>query len=181
MKKLTNLLMIGGLCLTFIGCSSMRNPFQSSAPSAVTTDNSIQDNLAAKLSNQDNFPKSNIYVDAFRGTVLLTGQVQDQAQKDFMLNVTRGYPGVTKIYDFTEIRLPVSYSVRSNDSFITSNVKAQLLGTNGIPSNSIKVETTNGIVYMLGSVTKAQGESAAQMTALVGGVQKVVTLFQYIQ
>lgn len=182
MKISANFLAILGLCAFVTGCASWGNVGSSSTTTAnITSDSAIQSNLSAKLNNSDNFPNSNVYVDSFNGTVLLTGQIKDQDQKNFMLNVVRGYPGVTKIYDYTEIRLPTSFSVRSSDSMITTNVKAQLLGTNGIPSNSIKIETTNAVVYMMGNLTRAQAESAAQMTALVGGVEKVITLFNYTE
>lgn len=181
MRKINGYAMIIGLGLVIGGCSAFQSASTSTTTSGITTDSAIQTNLGAKLNNSDNFPGSNLYVDAFQGTVLLTGQVADKDQKTFMLNVVRGYPGVTKIYDYTEIRLPTSLSVRSADSMVTTSVKAQLLGTNGIPSNNIKVETTNGVVYMMGNLTREQAESAAQMTALVGGVEKVVTLFNYVQ
>jgi hypothetical protein len=37
-----------------------------------------------------------------------------------------------------------------------------------------------GIVYMLGRVTQREGQRAAQIASGVSGVNKVVTLFEYI-
>ncbi len=142
-------------------------------------DNSIQTNLSAKYSNSDNFPNTNIYVNVFNKQVLLTGQVKDQAQKDFAQNIAMGYPGVVKIYNYLDIRLPSSFSAQSKDSSITSQLKTQMLFTRGVPSNSIKVDTTNAVVYMMGMVTQQEAESAASVAARVGGVDKVVTLFDY--
>lgn len=184
MYKKLNLLLISGLALTVVACSTFGGSSSGSDQrntGAIMSDSSIQSNLSAKLNNSDNFPNSNIYVDVMAGSVLLTGQIQDHEQKMYMNNVTRGYPGVIRIYDYTEIRLPTSISTRSSDAVITTNVKAQLFGTKDMPSSNIKVETTNGVVYMMGLVTKAQAESAAQMTATVSGVQKVITLFQTVQ
>jgi osmotically-inducible protein OsmY len=177
-----NYLAMLGLCAAMSGCAMFGGSTGSSQQNtgAAMSDSSIQSNLSAKLGNSDNFPNSNIYVDVVSGQVLLTGQVQDQNQKSFMLNVVRGYPGVIKIYDYTQIRLPSSFSSRSSDSMITTAVKTKLLGASGIPSNSIKVETTDGVVYLMGVVTQSQGESAAQLTAMVGSVQQVVTLFQNV-
>lgn len=146
---------------------------------ALMDDNSIQSKLSAKYSNTDNFPNANIYVDVFNKQVLLTGQVKDQAQKDFAQNIAMGYPSVIKIYNYLDIRLPSSFSAQSKDSSITSQLKTQLLFASGVPSNSIKVETTNSVVYMLGMVTQEEAESAANVAANVGGVDKVITLFDY--
>jgi osmotically-inducible protein OsmY len=63
---------------------------------------------------------------------------------------------------------------------ITTQLKTQLLATSGVPSNNIKVETTEGVVYMMGVLTNAQAESATAVAAKVGGVNKVITLFDYV-
>ena len=41
-----------------------------------------------KYGNSDNFPDSNIYVDVFNKSVLLTGQVKDDAQNN-LLKISR--------------------------------------------------------------------------------------------
>ncbi|TXJ02808.1 MAG: BON domain-containing protein [Neisseriales bacterium] len=146
---------------------------------ALVDDNSIQSKLSGKYGNSDNFPDSNIYVDVFNKSVLLTGQVKDDAQKQFAENIARGYPGVIKIYDYLNVRLPSSMGSRSTDSMITTQLKTQLLTASGVPSNSIKVVTTETVIYMMGMVTPAEAESAANVAAKVGGASKVVTLFDY--
>ena len=62
---------------------------------------------------------------------------------------------------------------------ITTQLKTQLLTTSGVPSNNIKVVTTETVIYMMGMVTPAEAESAANVAAKVGGASKVVTLFDY--
>ena len=192
MKKLINLLALCGLVGLTSGCAVVAVGAVGAAAaggaavatdprdsSAVVDDNKIQMNLAGKYGNSDDFPNSNIYVDVFKQEVLLTGQVKDDAQKKFAENVAYGYPGVVKIFNYLSVRLPSSFSSRSTDSMITTQLKAQLLGTSGVPSNNIKVETTEGVVYLMGSLNKAQAESAATVAASVGGVNKVITLFDY--
>lgn len=147
----------------------------------VMNDNTIQSKLAAKYGNSDDFPDSKIEVDVYTGEVLLSGQVKTNELKAFAENVARGYPGVIKIYDYLEVRLPASATSRSRDSLITTQVKAELFGTSNISSNNIKVVTTNTVVYLMGMVSPAEAELAANVAAKVGGVTKVVTLFQYVQ
>ncbi len=182
-KLLTILLCSGSLLGAVVGCanSSLTTPDKSTpdAPASID-DSSIQSKLSYKYSNSDNFPDSNIYADVFNRTLLLTGQVKDQAQKDFAENIARGYPGVNKIYDYLEFRLPASFSAKSKDSMITTQVKTQLFGEPGVPSGGIKVVTTNAVVYLMGVVNQNQAESATRIAASVGGVDKVVTLFEYL-
>lgn len=192
MSKLIKVLICGGIFAMVNGCAVVAvgavgavaatgaavgtDPRSSSN---LVDDNKIQLKLAAKYGNEDDFPKSNIYVDVYNKKVLLTGQVKSAEQKSYAENVARGYPGVTQVYNYLEHRLPSSIQSRSQDSMITTQVKTALLTTEGIPSNNIKVETTNGVVYLMGMLKYAQAESAANVSAKVSGVEKVVTLFEY--
>ena len=53
-----------------------------------------------------------------------------------------------------------------------------LVATN-VPSSHIKVITENGIVYLMGIVTREQANRATQVAQNVSGVQRIVRLFQY--
>ena len=142
-------------------------------------DNGIQTKLALKYANSSDFPEANVYVDVYNKAVLLTGQVKTTEQKHFAATVAKAYPGVIQVYNYLEVRLPSSAGVRSKDAVITTQLKAQLLATSNVSSNDIKVETTNAVVYLMGMVTTATAESATRVAAKVGGVTRVVTLFNY--
>lgn len=152
------------------------------ASESVFTDNSIQTKLVLKYGDTSKFPaeSANIYVDVYNRKVLLTGQVKTDTMKDEADFIARSYPGVIKVYNYLDIRLPSSGIARSRDAAITTQLKTQLLATKGVSSNNIKVETTNSVVYLMGLVTEAEAESAARVAAKVGKVDKVVTLFDFV-
>ncbi len=180
MKSLRSYVSVVVLSGLSVACSNLNTqPMTPAQKTVVPSDSSISREWNAKLNNSTNFPDSNIYADVYKGTVLLTGQVKNQELVNYMLDVTRSYPGVSRIYNYTEIRLPVSFSVRSSDSVITSSIKALLFGNRDFPSKNVSVTTTNGIVYLMGDVTPEQGETAANKAALIGNVRKVITLFDY--
>ena len=146
---------------------------------SVVDDKTIQTKLALKYGETDSFPDSNIYVDVYSSEVLLTGQVKTKELRGYAENVARGYPGVVKVYNHLDIRLPSSAKARSTDTLITLQLKTQLFGTSNVSSNNIKIETTNSIVYMMGVVTPLEAESATAVASKVGGVAKVITFFHY--
>jgi osmotically-inducible protein OsmY len=74
---------------------------------------------------------------------------------------------------------PTNLSQRSNDTYITSKVKARLVEANKFPPNAVKVVTERGVVYLMGIVTKAEGDSAGEIAATTDGVGKVVKVFEY--
>lgn len=143
----------------------------------VVDDNKIEAKLKLKYADYDN---ANIYVNSYNGGVLLTGQVPNkQMQKDaeFEAKVT---PGVKKIYDYLDVRLPQSFGSITTDSYTTTQVKSKIVTIPGVFSNNVKVVTTNDIVYLLGMVTKAQATQISSASAQINGVKKVVTLFEYV-
>jgi osmotically-inducible protein OsmY len=75
---------------------------------------------------------------------------------------------------------PSSILARNNDAWLTTKIKSQMLTDSAIPGSRIKVVTENGIVYMLGLVTKQEATRATNLVQGVSGVQKIVKLFEYI-
>ena len=55
-----------------------------------------------------------------------------------------------------------------------------LINTKYVPSGSIAVTTDHSVVYLMGKLTQAEGDYAANAAADVGGVAKVVKLFETI-
>ena len=143
----------------------------------VIDDNTLETKLKFKFTK---YEKSNIYVDSYSKVVLLTGQVPDQETKDKAEFAVKSTPGVKKLYDYIEIRLPQSFISRTDDSYITTKLRTKLLNIKNLSSNSVKVITTNSVVYLLGIVTPEQGKKIANAAADINGVKKVITLFIYV-
>ncbi|MDR1311424.1 MAG: BON domain-containing protein, partial [Burkholderiaceae bacterium] len=78
------------------------------------------------------------------------------------------------------IGLPASLSSRSNDSLITAKVTASFLEARDIYANALKTVTEQGTVYLMGRVTKREGDRAATVARSVSGVKRVVKVFEYI-
>jgi osmotically-inducible protein OsmY len=49
-----------------------------------------------------------------------------------------------------------------------------------VSSNHVKVVTEAGIVYLMGLVTREEGEEAAKVAANTSGVIRVVKAFEYL-
>jgi len=78
------------------------------------------------------------------------------------------------------VALPSSVSSRSNDSFLTTKVKATFVDAKDLQANAIKVVTERGNVYLMGRVTEREATRATDLTRTVSGVQKVVRVFEII-
>jgi osmotically-inducible protein OsmY len=144
----------------------------------VMSDNTIETKLQLKYAT--NYKSSNIYVTSYNGAILLTGQVPNTQSKESAAFDAKVTPGVRKIYDYLEVRLPESFAARSSDSLTTTQIKTKIVGLKGVNSNSVKVITTDSVVYLFGIVTQKQGQDVANAAASINGVKKVVTLFEYV-
>lgn len=122
---------------------------------------------------------SHIVVTTYNGVTLLAGQTPRPELKQLAEQATRSVPGVTRVHNEIQILPPTSLLARSNDSLLTTKIKTQMLADSTVPGSKIKVVTENGIVYLMGLITRQEANRSASLAQSVSGVQKVVKLFQY--
>jgi osmotically-inducible protein OsmY len=120
-----------------------------------------------------------IVVTAYNGVVLLVGQAATKELKDQVTAIAKTVPKVKRIYNEVVIGTPTAYLIRTNDSWITTKVKTKLLTAKHLRSGQFKILTENGVVYMMGMVSRSQAQSAVNIVRHVDGVQKVVKVFEY--
>ncbi|MEJ2094056.1 MAG: BON domain-containing protein [Gammaproteobacteria bacterium] len=123
---------------------------------------------------------SHVNVTSYNLVVLITGETPSEELKQRIGNIVAALPKVTHVYNELTISAPSSLVSRSSDSLITSKVKTRLLTIKDFDGTRVKVVTEKGIVYLMGLVTQQESEIATNAARQVGGVQKVVKLFQYI-
>jgi osmotically-inducible protein OsmY len=179
------------LCLGISGCSSVINASRE-APidddrGTRTFGSKIDDslietkvavNIAKASPDLDN--NSHIVVTSFNGVVLLAGQTPRADLKQLAEQTASQVQKVKKVNNELQVIAPSSMLARSNDAWLTSKIKTEMLTDSAIPGSRIKVVTENGIVYLLGLLTQAEATRATNLVQGVSGVQKIVKLFEYI-
>ena len=126
------------------------------------------------------FDDANIVVVSYNGYVLLAGQVATEDLKALATNVVRKIHGVRRIYNELEIAAPSSALTRSSDTWITAKVKTWLLGSSDTEGTRVKVVTEDGVVYLMGLVSREEAERISRVAADISGVQRVVRLFELV-
>jgi osmotically-inducible protein OsmY len=129
--------------------------------------------------NKELFDKTHINFTSYNNIVLVTGEAPTEALRDQVINMVRGIEKVRKVYDQITISAPSSMVSRSSDTLITGKVKTQLFSLKDFPAGKIKVETEKGVVFLLGLVSQKVADRATDVARKVGGVQRVVKLFEY--
>ncbi|MCA0894234.1 BON domain-containing protein [Microbulbifer agarilyticus] len=124
--------------------------------------------------------ESNIDVTSFNGVVLLTGQVSSNDLRNLAGQTAQQVHSVRQVYNEIQVRGTTSVLARTSDTWLTTKVKGALMTDKEIDSGRIKIVTENGVVYLMGLLTRQEAENAAEKTRTVGGVQKVVKAVEYI-
>ncbi len=126
------------------------------------------------------FENTHVSVSCFNGVVLISGQVENAAQRREIENIVKKIPGVKEIHNVTVISAPLSALTQVSDTWITTKIKSKLIATNEIDPSQIKVITENGIVYLMGIIPTEQAEIAIDLARTTDGVQSVIKVFSYI-
>ena len=121
-----------------------------------------------------------VNVTSFNGIVLLTGEVPTPDLVASIEQIARTTPKVRRVVDELAVIPVTDLNSRTNDTYITSKVKARFVEANKFAPNHVKVVTERQIVYLMGLVTHAEADTAAQIAATTSGVTRVVKLFEYI-
>jgi len=124
--------------------------------------------------------RSHVNITSYNRTVLLTGEAATEADKVAVEQAVQRIDNVRSTVNELAVALPSSISTRSNDSFLTTKVKATFVDAKDLQTNAFKVVTERGNVYLMGRVTEREATRATDLTRTVSGVQKVVRVFEIV-
>ena len=124
--------------------------------------------------------KGHVNVTSYNRLVLLSGEVPTEADKAAVEQAVARIDNVRAIVNELTLAAPSSLSARSNDTLMTSKVKASMVDAKDIQANAYKVVTERGVVYLMGRVTEREANRAADIARGVSGVQKVVKVFDVV-
>ena len=147
-------------------------------PDVMASDERIEFQIGQRLGDQ--FKTAHINTISYNKMVLLTGEVANAAAKAQAEKIAQSISEVRSVVNELQIGPASSFGNRGNDSFISGKVKAAFISHAKFQPNHVKVITEGGVVYLLGLVTRGEAETATEIARTVGGVQKVVRVFEYI-
>lgn len=149
----------------------------------VIDDQTIEAQVINVLFSRDEFDDADhVKIEVHSGTVLLAGETRTEKNRALATELANGIRGVKRVVNDLAVMPPVQGGGRFSNSYITTKVNTALTTRNpvaGVDATRIKVLTARRIVYLMGTVTRAEGEAVAEVVRNVGGVEKVVKVFDY--
>jgi len=142
-------------------------------------DSKIETHAASQIFGQY---KDTVHVNvtSFNRQVLITGEVPSEADKAGVANIVNGEPNIQSISNELLVSAPSGLATRSNDGLITSNIKLRFLSNKIFQPDHVKVVTENNVVFLMGLVYRKEAEAATDIARNSKGVERVVTLFEYL-
>ena len=141
-------------------------------------DGTLEVRVNSALSKDEQIKKeARINVTAYQGKVLLVGQSPNAELSARAKQIAMGVDGANEIRQGQ----PIGLGEASNDTWITTKVRSQLLTSDLVKSSNVKVTTENGEVFLMGLVTEREAKAAADIASRVSGVKRVTTAFTFIK
>jgi len=134
--------------------------------------------LAVNNTISNNLPEAygGIETEIVEGRVLLAGYVPTPEDRAEIIRLTWEVDGVRKVINELQIGDAASFRDLAADSWITTQLRTQLISDLDITDINYNIETINGTVYIIG-IGQDQGEidRVTGHAATISGVQRVVS------
>jgi osmotically-inducible protein OsmY len=153
------------------------------SPETIATDKAIEQKAFEEFHDDfDILTQSHVNVNAYNGLALVTGEVTSEELKNKIMEIVRVIPHVKMVRDSLTLGSLSQGDSRTNDQILTGKVQKSLTQIQTLPdfkSSMIKVVTEDGVVYLMGLVSKEEGNVVVNVTRLQAGVKQIVTVFEY--
>lgn len=144
----------------------------------MTEDEGIEQKASNRINEK--IKGAHINVTSYNRMLLLTGEVPTAAAKADAERIARAVENVRSVFNELQISGNTEMQTRTNDSVITSKVKARFVDARKFSPVHVKVVTENSVVYLMGLVKKQEAADATEIARTTSGVTKVVRLFEYL-
>lgn len=124
--------------------------------------------------------RAHVNIASYNRQVLLTGEVPTEQDKQLVEQIVSRVDNVRTVINELAVMGNTSLAQRSSDSLITAKVKASMVDAKDLFANAFKVVTERGTTYLMGRVSKREGDRATDIARGTSGVQKVVRIFETV-
>ncbi len=124
--------------------------------------------------------RAHVNVTSFNRQALLTGEVPTAQDRATVEKIVTEVNNVRAVVNDLAVMPNSSLGQRSNDVLITGKVRASFVDAKDVFASAYKVVTERNVVYLMGLVTPREATRATEIARGVGGVSKVVRVFEMI-
>ena len=126
--------------------------------------------------------EEHVKVEVYQGVVLLVGEVTTENKRELAGARAAEVENVNRVVNELQVAASASAGERIDNTWLTTKVNSVLIKENPVPgfdATRIKVVSSQNNIYLMGLVTREEGEAVAEVARNVGGVEKVIKVFSY--
>jgi hyperosmotically inducible protein len=174
-----NAALAGMMTIAIVGCGKLQEA--TAVPPPVTTvgteidDSVVTARVKSALLGDPDVKSFDINIETRKGQVQLSGFVDNQAQVERAITLTRELPGVKGIENHVALKgAATTVGGKVDDGIVTTRVKTAFLADENVKGSDIAVVTRNGKVQLSGFVdNQGQIDRAIEVTRGIEGVGSV--------
>jgi osmotically-inducible protein OsmY len=174
---LRNILLVLATLPLLTGCLQYRST------GAMFDDQNIELRVIDAIASSEQLDRSShIKVEVYENVVLLMGEAPTEAARDLAGDLAANVDRVERVVNEIEVMERAGVGGKFNNSWLTGKVNTALATENtleGWDPHRIKVVSARNTVYLMGNVTRDEGDRVAEVVRNVRGVEKVVKVFNY--
>lgn len=167
-------IIIGGAAVTTVIIANDERSFGS-----IIDDTNIEIKITSALRQHAGLSEhASISTTSTNGIVLLIGTAASMSLKETAGQLAGSVNGVRQVVNQLEIGKELSTGQKSSDAYLSSKVKTLLFSAEKMDATRINVAVSNDVVYLMGLVSQAEADRATAVARKVGGVKRVVKVFE---
>lgn len=124
--------------------------------------------------------KVHVTVYSYNRQVLVLGEVANERDKEYVVQQVSQVENVKSVVNELKVAPFASFSAKTQDLYLASKVKANLVDTKNIYATAFTVVAYQGTVYLMGRVTQREADIATQVARNTNDVSRVVKVFEIL-
>lgn len=154
------------------------------SPSTVLNDRNLQLSVDRAIDSDQVLASHNhIRTVVYNRVILLVGEVVDENARLRAGELASGFIGARKVVNELAVLPEPGFWARRSDNALGARIKTGLMGITSLPDfdpSRVAITVAHGDVYLMGLVTRAEGQAVVDNARNTRGVGRVVNLFEYV-
>jgi len=165
--------------LVFSACAN----YERRSTGTVLNDQTLEYEVINAIRSDPSFSeKDHIKVEVNQGVVLLAGETVSEENRILATRLAEEPRLTQRVVNDLKVGEREGFGGKLDNTWLTTKVNSILLTKSPLPGNDasrIKVVSSHNTVYLMGFVTHKEGDAIAEIVRNIGGVEKVVKIFDY--
>jgi len=165
--------------LTLSACGS----HERRSTGTVLNDQSLEYDVIGSIRSHPAFGEDDhIKVEVHQGVVLLAGETVSEENRILATKLAEKPRLTERVVNDLKVGDRAGFGGKLDNTWLTTKVNSILVTENPLPGNDaarVKVVSSQNTVYLMGFVSREEGDAIAEIVRNIGGVEKVVKIFDY--